>query len=269
MCVVSVGTRLVPHTAEWRFAARETIVARASAHWTVLVRRQKAHPFVHSACERAVNRLPPRGSPSRHGAQLAHESTVELSHSSSHACALTSLAPPQLCTPRLRAPPAQHPPLAPHAPRHVTRTTPSRRLCVHHSALAPTCRPDARPPPRQHPREHPGTLRRASEPHCATDYNSMGDEGECHAGDRDRWHRALARFACLSPEYEVHDIPATRSRCSVCPRLVSQSPATALSRTYVKRAIHAIARTARNSAMECLGGLAIHRATPVAPDWQV
>eukprot|EP00966_Prymnesium_polylepis_P085091 1970111-Prymnesium_polylepis.1 len=31
----------------------------ASAHCTVLVRRQTVHPFVHSECERAVNRLPP------------------------------------------------------------------------------------------------------------------------------------------------------------------------------------------------------------------
>eukprot|EP00966_Prymnesium_polylepis_P169351 3915894-Prymnesium_polylepis.1 len=31
-----------------------------------------------------MNRLTPRGSQSRHGALLAHESTVELSHSSSH-----------------------------------------------------------------------------------------------------------------------------------------------------------------------------------------
>jgi hypothetical protein len=46
--------------------------------------RQTAHPFVHSDHERAVNRLPPRGSPSSHGALLAHASTVELSHSSSH-----------------------------------------------------------------------------------------------------------------------------------------------------------------------------------------
>ena len=50
----------------------------------VLVRRQTAHPFIHSDHKRAVNRLPPRGSPSRHGALLAHELTVELSHSSSH-----------------------------------------------------------------------------------------------------------------------------------------------------------------------------------------
>ena len=49
-----------------------------------MVRRQTARPFVHSEHKRAVNRLLPRGSPSRHGAQLAHESTVELSHSSSH-----------------------------------------------------------------------------------------------------------------------------------------------------------------------------------------
>eukprot|EP00966_Prymnesium_polylepis_P147594 3409622-Prymnesium_polylepis.1 len=40
---VSVGTKLVPHTAEWRFAAHETIVARASVHCTVFVRRQTAH----------------------------------------------------------------------------------------------------------------------------------------------------------------------------------------------------------------------------------
>eukprot|EP00966_Prymnesium_polylepis_P239997 5549493-Prymnesium_polylepis.1 len=33
----------VPHTAEWRFAARETIVARASAQSVVFVRRQTAH----------------------------------------------------------------------------------------------------------------------------------------------------------------------------------------------------------------------------------
>ena len=59
-------------------------MARASAHWTVLVRRQTAHLVVHSEHKRAVNRLLPRGSPSRHGAQLAHESTVELSHISSH-----------------------------------------------------------------------------------------------------------------------------------------------------------------------------------------
>ena len=50
----------------------------------VLVRRQTAHPFIHSDQKSAVNRLPPRGSPSRHGALLAHESTVDLSHSSSH-----------------------------------------------------------------------------------------------------------------------------------------------------------------------------------------
>ena len=31
-----------------------------------------------------MNRLSPRDGPSRHGALLAHESTVELSHSSSH-----------------------------------------------------------------------------------------------------------------------------------------------------------------------------------------
>eukprot|EP00966_Prymnesium_polylepis_P305573 7061402-Prymnesium_polylepis.1 len=48
------------HTAdEWRFAARETIVARANAQSTVFVRRQTAHLVVHSSCERAVNRLPP------------------------------------------------------------------------------------------------------------------------------------------------------------------------------------------------------------------
>ena len=81
---VSVATKLLPHTREWRFATLETFVARASAHWTVLVRRQTAHLVVHSEHKRAVNRLPPRGSPSRHGALLAHESTVELSHSSSH-----------------------------------------------------------------------------------------------------------------------------------------------------------------------------------------
>ena len=75
---------LLPHTREWRFATLETFVARASAHWTVLVRRQTAHLVVHSERKRAVNRLLPRGSPSRHSAQLAHESTVELSHSSSH-----------------------------------------------------------------------------------------------------------------------------------------------------------------------------------------
>eukprot|EP00966_Prymnesium_polylepis_P277811 6418561-Prymnesium_polylepis.1 len=40
-------------------------------------------PVVHSDHERAVNRFPPRQS-SRHGALLAHELTVELSHSSSH-----------------------------------------------------------------------------------------------------------------------------------------------------------------------------------------
>ena len=39
---------------------------------------------IHSVIKSAVNRLPPRGSPSRHGALLAHESTVDLSHSSSH-----------------------------------------------------------------------------------------------------------------------------------------------------------------------------------------
>eukprot|EP00966_Prymnesium_polylepis_P009450 217994-Prymnesium_polylepis.1 len=55
--------------------------------------------------------------------------------------------PPQHCTPPLRAPPAQHHPLTPHATRHVTCTTPSRHLCVHRSALAPICRPDVRPPP--------------------------------------------------------------------------------------------------------------------------
>ena len=49
-----------------------------------MVRRQTARPFVHSEHKRAVNRLPPRGCPSRHGALLAHESTVELSHNSSH-----------------------------------------------------------------------------------------------------------------------------------------------------------------------------------------
>eukprot|EP00966_Prymnesium_polylepis_P034522 802683-Prymnesium_polylepis.1 len=58
-----------PHES-WR--ARE-----CAAHCTVLVRRQTAHPFVHSERERAVNRLPPPAS--RHGDLLAHEPTVELS----------------------------------------------------------------------------------------------------------------------------------------------------------------------------------------------
>ena len=75
---------LLPHTREWRFATRETLVGRASAHSTVKTVCQKAHLVVHSEHKRAVNRLLPRGSPSRHGALLAHESTVELSHSSSH-----------------------------------------------------------------------------------------------------------------------------------------------------------------------------------------
>eukprot|EP00966_Prymnesium_polylepis_P057104 1322749-Prymnesium_polylepis.1 len=42
-------------------------IARASAQsTTVLVRSQRAHPVVHSEHTRTVNRLPPRGSPSRH-----------------------------------------------------------------------------------------------------------------------------------------------------------------------------------------------------------
>eukprot|EP00966_Prymnesium_polylepis_P018106 418013-Prymnesium_polylepis.1 len=43
---------------------------------------------------------------------------------------------------RLSTLPSRH---MPHA--IVTCTTPSRRLCVHRSALPPTCRPDARVPP--------------------------------------------------------------------------------------------------------------------------
>jgi hypothetical protein len=61
---------VLPHTREWRFAARETLVGRASAHSTVKAVCQKAHLVVHSDHERAVDRLLLRGSPSRHGARV-------------------------------------------------------------------------------------------------------------------------------------------------------------------------------------------------------
>ena len=72
------------NNAEWRFATRETFVAATIPYRTACLELLDSLPVVHNGHERAVNRLPPRGSPSRHGAQLAHESTVELSHSSSH-----------------------------------------------------------------------------------------------------------------------------------------------------------------------------------------
>eukprot|EP00966_Prymnesium_polylepis_P294787 6807425-Prymnesium_polylepis.1 len=77
-----LGRTVPAHFRIWGFAARETLVARASARAAVHVRRQTAHLVVHSEHGRAVNRLPPRGrrpDPTQiHGALLAHESTVEL-----------------------------------------------------------------------------------------------------------------------------------------------------------------------------------------------
>eukprot|EP00966_Prymnesium_polylepis_P173905 4023178-Prymnesium_polylepis.1 len=79
-------------------------------------------------------------------------------------------------------------------------TAPSRRLCVHRAALAPTCRADVRVPTCWHPRVHPKTFCVAQLRHVArSDYNSMDEWGECHAGERYRWQRALARVGCLSP----------------------------------------------------------------------
>eukprot|EP00966_Prymnesium_polylepis_P170613 3944063-Prymnesium_polylepis.1 len=65
--------------------------------------------------------------------------------------------------------------------------------------------------------------------------------GDCHAGERDRGQRAHARFACPSPAEYIHAIPAALHIVASVRALVSQSPATALSRTYVytscKRAV--------------------------------
>eukprot|EP00966_Prymnesium_polylepis_P061249 1420800-Prymnesium_polylepis.1 len=64
--------------------------------------------------------------------------------------------------------------MATHA--HVTCTTPWRRLWLHRSALAPTCRPDVRVPTRRHPREHPETRCGVQLGHLArSDYNSMDE----------------------------------------------------------------------------------------------
>eukprot|EP00966_Prymnesium_polylepis_P041813 971197-Prymnesium_polylepis.1 len=57
---------------------RTSRVELASAHSTVLDRRQTAHQFVHMSVRRAVNRLSPRGSPSRHGALLERAVTLLL-----------------------------------------------------------------------------------------------------------------------------------------------------------------------------------------------
>ena len=119
-----------------------------------------------------------------------------------------ALHPSALCTPG----PAPSPP----APRHVTCTTPTRRLCVHRSALAPICRPDVRVTPPVGTHVSTPDLCGAQLGHGArSDYNSMDDWGECHAGDRYRRQRAPARIACLSPEYMLSGNPPHRS---VCPR---------------------------------------------------
>jgi len=134
--------------------------------------------------------------------------------------------------PRLSTLPSRHTP-------HAMARAPRRRVACACIALrlpppaGPTC---VSPPARRHPREHPGPLRRASGPHCAIGLQQHGCWGECHAGERDRWQRAPVRVACLSPEYMLSGNP---SRRSVCPCTVSHSPATTLSRTYVKRAVHA------------------------------
>eukprot|EP00966_Prymnesium_polylepis_P121208 2801640-Prymnesium_polylepis.1 len=60
----------------------------------------------------------------------------------------------------------------------------------------------------------------------------MDVRGECNAGDRYRWQRAPARFACLACPPSTCDSGNPLHR-SVCPRLVSQSAATTVSRTYI------------------------------------
>eukprot|EP00966_Prymnesium_polylepis_P004469 102798-Prymnesium_polylepis.1 len=58
------------------------------------------------------------------------------------------------------------------------------------------------------------------------------------AGERDRRQRVPARVACRSPEYN-HAIQATLHIVASVRAHVSQPPAPTVSRTYVKRAVHA------------------------------
>ena len=120
-------------------------------------------------------------------------------------------------------PPAQHPPVTPHAPRHVTCTTPSRRLCVHRSALAPTCRPDVRVPTCRHPRVHPETFCVAQLRHFArSDYNSMDEWGRVCAmrgSDTDGSERSRVSDACHpSTCYPatLHIEASVRAPCPTC-----------------------------------------------------
>eukprot|EP00966_Prymnesium_polylepis_P315239 7283976-Prymnesium_polylepis.2 len=66
----------------------------------------------------------------------------------------------------------------------------------------------------------------------------MGDGGSAMRGSDIDGSVRPRRFACLSPEYMI-DIPATLHVVASARALVSHSPATTLSRTYVKRAVHA------------------------------